>query len=43
MYKKDILRASVVEYLTYIGVSGENVIYQNENIWLTQNNDEFVI
>jgi len=36
---KSIIRSSSVEYLTFIASTGEggiNVIYEDENIWLTQ-------
>lgn len=37
--KDDLIRSSAVEYLTYIAATGESsidVIYQDENIWLSQ-------
>lgn len=37
--KKDIIRSSSAEYLTFIAATGEagvDAIYENENIWLTQ-------
>lgn len=37
--KKNIVRSSTVEYLTFIASTGDggvNAIYQDENIWLTQ-------
>lgn len=37
--KKELIRSSAVEYLTFIAASGEsgvNVIYADENIWLSQ-------
>lgn len=37
--KKQIIRSSSVEYLTFIASTGDggvNAIYQDENIWLTQ-------
>lgn len=39
MNKKELIRSSAAEYLTYIAASGEEGIeirYQDENIWLTQ-------
>lgn len=37
--KRDIIRSSSAEYLTFIAATGEagvDAIYENENIWLTQ-------
>lgn len=39
MDKRDIIRSSSAEYLTFIAATGEagvDAIYENENIWLTQ-------
>ena len=41
MVKKDIIKSSAAEYLTYVSAIGDNVNsieirYENENIWLTQ-------
>lgn len=37
--KKDIIRSSAAEYLTFIAAHGEGgveAVYADENIWLTQ-------
>lgn len=37
--KKDILRSSAAEYLTFVAASGEGgveAIYADENVWLSQ-------
>ncbi|TNG95268.1 virulence RhuM family protein [Pasteurellaceae bacterium USgator11] len=39
MYKNEIIRASAVEYLTFIAATGDggvNAVYADENIWLSQ-------
>ncbi|MGR3806604.1 virulence RhuM family protein [Pasteurella testudinis] len=39
MHKNEIIRASAVEYLTFIAATGEggvNAVYADENIWLSQ-------
>lgn len=39
MSKKDLIRASVSEYLTFITATGEsqiNAVYADENVWLSQ-------
>ncbi|MDO5638977.1 MAG: hypothetical protein Q4G28_03825 [Neisseria sp.] len=39
MHKNEIIRASAVEYLTFIAATGDggvNAVYADENIWLSQ-------
>lgn len=42
MKRKDIIRSSAAEYLTFIAATGDDkasmeMRYQDENVWLTQN------